>query len=73
MRNKHKININPTPVGGPFSPPHRKMENAPKNNDNKEPKLCDFPYISKNFLGLKMAKKGASIAFLLVVVLISGS
>ena len=56
--------INPTPVGGDvFRPPYRKMAITPKNNDPKEPKLCDFSYISMTnppipFWGLKMAKKG---------------
>ena len=39
------------------------MALSPKNNDPKEPKLCDFSYISMtnpptSLLGLKMAKKG---------------
>ena len=39
------------------------MAITPKNNDPKEPKLCDFSYISMTnplipFLGLKMPKKG---------------
>ena len=39
------------------------MAITPKNNDPKEPKLCDFSYISMTnppipFWGLKMAKKG---------------
>ena len=39
--------FNPTPVGGgSFLPPYRKMAITPKNNDPKEPKLCDFSYIS---------------------------
>ena len=38
----------------------QKNGNYSKNNDPKEPKLCDFSYISMTnpFLGLKMAKKG---------------
>ena len=69
----------PTPVGGAFSaPPYRKMAITPKNNDPREPKLCYFSYISMTippipFLGLKMAKKGVSRAFLLSAVPISGS
>ena len=63
--------VNPTP-------PYRKMAITPKNDDPKEPKLCDFSYISmtdppKSFWGLKMAKKGVSKAFLLWAVPISGS
>ena len=35
--------FNPTPVGGGvFRPLYRKMAITPKNNDPKEPKLCDF-------------------------------
>ena len=35
--------FNPTPVGGGvFRPPYRKIAITPKNNDPKEPKLCDF-------------------------------
>ena len=59
------IAFNPTPVGGGVfrPPPYRKMAITPKNNDPKEPKLCDFSYISmtnppKPFCGLKMAKRG---------------
>ena len=48
--------VNPTP-------PYRKMAITPKNDDPKEPKLCDFSYISMTnppipFWWLKMAKKG---------------
>ena len=56
--------LNPTPVGGGvFRPPYQKMAITPKNNDPKEPKLCDFSYISMTnppipFWGLKMAKNG---------------
>ena len=40
------IFINPTPVGGGgFRPPYQRMAITPKNNDPKEPKLCDFSYI----------------------------
>ena len=54
------------------------MAITPKNNDPKEPKLCEFSYTSmKNppipFWGLKMAKKGVSKAFLLSAVTVSGS
>ena len=61
-----------------FRPPYRKMAIISKNNDPKEPKLCDFSYISMTnppipFLGLKMVKKGVSRAFLLSAVPISGS
>ena len=62
--------INPTPVqGGRFlPPPYQKMPIIPKNNDLKEPKPCDFSYISMTnpvipLMGLKMAKKGVSMAF----------
>ena len=39
------------------------MAITPKNNDPKEPKLCDFSYISMTnppipFWGIKMVKKG---------------
>ena len=34
--------INPTPTS---APPYWKMAVTPKNNDPKEPKLCDFAYI----------------------------
>ena len=49
------------------------MAITPKNNDPKEPKLCDFFYISmKNppipFRGLKMAKKGVFIHYRIFVV-----
>ena len=42
---------------------YREMAITPKNNDPKEPKLCDFSYISMTnppipFLGFIMAKKG---------------
>ena len=55
--------VNPTP-------PYRKMAITPKNDDPKEPKLCDFSHISMTdppipFWGLKMVKKGVSKAFLL--------
>jgi len=54
------------------------MAITPKNIDPKEPKLCDFSYISMTnppipFWGLKIAKKGVFIAFLLLAVPISGS
>ena len=54
------------------------MAIAPKINDLKEPKLRDFSYISMTnpsipFWGLKMTKKGVSIAFLLSAVPISES
>ena len=54
------------------------IEITPKNNDPKEPKFCDFSYISMTnppipFWVLKMAKKGGFIAFLLSAVPISGS
>ena len=69
-----------TPVGGwgRFPPPNRKMAITPKNIDPKEPKLCDFSNISMTnpsipFWGLKMTKKGVSIAFLLSAVPISES
>ena len=68
--------FNPSPVRGG---PHRKMAIIhKKNNDLKEPKLCDFSYISMTnpsipFWGLKMTKKGVSIAFLLSAVPISES
>ena len=47
--------VNPTP-------PYRKMAITPKNDDPKEPKLCDFSYILMTnllipFFGLKMEKK----------------
>ena len=63
--------VNPTP-------PYQKMAITPKNDDPKEPKLCDFSYISMTkppipFLGPKMAKKGVFIVFLLLAVPISGS
>ena len=32
--------------GGAYKAPHRKMAITPKNNDPKEPKLCDFSYTS---------------------------
>ena len=60
----HRRAINPTPVGrGRFPPPYQKMAITPKNNDPKEPKLCDFSYISMtnppvSFWELRMAKKG---------------
>ena len=53
-----------------------KIAITPINNDLEEPKLCDFSYISMTkppFLGLKMVKKGFSIAFLLSAVPIYGS
>ena len=56
--------FNPTPVGGGvFRPLYRKMAITPKNNDPKEPKLCDFSYISMTnppipFGGSKWRKKG---------------
>ena len=71
--------FNPTPVrGGVYHPPYQKMAITPLNSDPKEPKLCDFSYISMTnppipFLGLKMARKGVFIAFLLSAVPISGS
>ena len=56
------------------------MALSPKNNDPKEPKLCDFSYISMTnplpllpLWGLKRADKGFFIAFLLSAVPISGS
>ena len=54
------------------------MAITPKNNDHKEPKLCDLSYISMAsppipFWGLKMAKKGVSKAFLLSALPISRS
>ena len=63
--------VNPTP-------PYRKMAITPKNDDPKEPKLCDFSYISItnppiHFWELKMAKKGFFTAFLLSAVPISRS
>ena len=53
--------FNPTPGGGVFCRPTKKMTNTPKNIDPKKPKLCDFSYISMAnpripFKGLKMAK-----------------
>ena len=53
-------NVSPSHVLNPT--PYRKMAITPKNNDPKEPKLCDFSYISMtnpliSFWGLKMAKK----------------
>ena len=64
--------------GGIFCPPYQKMAITPKNNDLNESKLCDFSYISMTnpsipFWGLKMTKKGVSIAFLLSAVPISES
>ena len=79
MRNYYLISINPNPVqGGRLIPPHQKIAITPKNNDLEEPKLCDFSYISMTnpsipFWGLKMTKKGVSIAFLLSAVPISES
>ena len=40
----------------------------PQNNDPKEPKLCEFSYISMTnppipFWGLKMVRKGVSIIY----------
>ena len=57
---------------------YREMAITPKNNDPKEPKLCDFSYISMTnpllpLWGLKRADKGFFIAFLLSAVPISGS
>ena len=51
------------------------MAFTPENNDPKEPKLCDFSYISMTipFLGLKMVKEGVFIAFFLLAIPISGS
>ena len=41
--NSYGYFLNPTPVGGgAFSAPYRKMAITPKNNDSKDPKLCDF-------------------------------
>ena len=79
MRNVFIRYINPTPVQvGHIPPPCRKMAITPKNNDPREPKLCEFFYISMTippipFLGLKMAQKGGFRAFLLSAVPISGS
>ena len=58
-----KGRVNPTPVGMEAFPPYQKMAIAPKNNDPKEPKLCDFSYISMTnpsipFGGSKWRKKG---------------
>ena len=57
------LEINLTPERGGVIRPYQKMASTPKNNDPKEPKLCDFSFISMTnpsipFWGLKMAKKG---------------
>ena len=70
-------NVSPSHVLNPT--PYRKMAITPKNNDPKEPKLCDFSYISiydkpsHTLLGAQNGKKGVFIAFLLLAVPISGS
>ena len=62
---QHSDIVNTPPVGGgAFSapPPTKKMAITPKDNDPKEPKLCDFSFISMtnpySFGGSKWQKKG---------------
>ena len=66
---------NPTPVGegGRFPSPNQKISITPKNNDPKKQFIYIFDKPSHTLSRLKMAKKGVSIAFLLLVLPISGS
>ena len=50
--------------GGIFCPPYQKMAITPKNNDLKEPKLCEFYYIS---MTLPYPSGGSKWRYLLAV------